>query len=157
MLCEASGSAGRGRRACPVAWTLATSRAAGVGSELDRIIEEAGLEDPPDEVVIAEPARRPRRPPAREEDLAAGLVQLLGDLAARLAAADDQHRPGGQLARIAVVLDVDLEQVRRERRRAGRPVRALVGAGAQDHRPRLERPVRGLEQRSRRPAAARAQ
>ena len=49
-----------------------------------------------------------------------------------------QHGAGRQLRRIAVVLDVDLKEVRGERGRPSRSVGPLVGAGAEDHRLRLK-------------------
>ena len=54
-------------------------------------IEEAGLPKPPDDVPTANAAGHPRASTAGEEDLPPGLVQLLGQLASGLAAADDQH------------------------------------------------------------------
>ena len=89
--------------------------------------------EPPGEVVFADPPREPPRSPARQEDLPAGLVQLLGDLAAGLATADDEHLARRQLRRVSVIPRVDLDQVGRERGRSCRPVGALVCAGAQDH------------------------
>src|SRR5262245_24760750 len=56
---------------------------AGQGSE--RVVEVADLARPPHEIVIADPARGPRRATARQYDIASGLVELLRDLAARLA------------------------------------------------------------------------
>ncbi len=78
---------------CPVAWKFATSRAAGLGRDSTAASDEAGLDYPPGDVAIAEAARRPGRLPAGENYLAAGLVQLLRDLAAGLAAADYEHAP----------------------------------------------------------------
>ena len=65
-----------------------------IGQRLDRLVAVARLEQPPDQIVPAEPARHPGGPSAGEHDLAAGLVQLLGDLASGLAAAHDQDRAG---------------------------------------------------------------
>jgi hypothetical protein len=48
----------------------------------DRDVEEAGLDEPPHEVVAAEPARQPWGPAARQDDVATRHVELLGDLAA---------------------------------------------------------------------------
>jgi hypothetical protein len=95
--------------------------------------------------VVSDPAWQPACPAAREEDLASGLVQLLCDLAARLAAPDDEHMTRRQLPRAPVVLDVDLEQAGRQRRRPRRTVRALVGAGAEHDRPRGDRAARGVQ------------
>ena len=112
---------------------MAPSRAAGSGSASDAVVEVAGRLEPPEDVVPSDPARAPPGSPARQEDVPAGPVKLLGDLAARLATSDHQHLPGGSCRRVPVVLDVDLEQVGRERRRARRAVGPLVRAGAQDH------------------------
>jgi hypothetical protein len=60
-------------------------------------------------------------------------VKLLGDLAAGLATSDDENLAGRQLPRVPVILHVDLNQVSRERGRAGRAVGPLVRPGAQDH------------------------
>ena len=62
-------------------------------------------------------------------------MEFLGDLAAGLAAADDQHRAGREISRVAVILDVDLKQVRRQRGRWDGAVGTLVGAGTEDHGP----------------------
>jgi hypothetical protein len=111
----------------------------------DRRLVEPGLERPRHDVAIADPPWHPRRPPAREEDLTARLVKVLGDLTTRLAAADHENAPGRKRRGIAVLLDVDLQQVRGQRGRAGRPVRTLVGAGGHDHVARRDRPGRRLQ------------
>jgi hypothetical protein len=61
------------------------------GQRADRGVHEAGLHDPPEDVPAPQPSGRPRRPAAGQDHLAAGLVQLLDDLGARLAAAHHQH------------------------------------------------------------------
>jgi hypothetical protein len=61
------------------------------GQRANRGVHEAGLHDPPEDVQAAKPPGGPRRPAARQDHVAAGLVQLLGDLGARLATADHQH------------------------------------------------------------------
>jgi hypothetical protein len=88
--------------------------------------------------VIAEPTRGPPGTSACQKDFAAGLMELLGDLAARLATPNHEHRATRQLRRVTVILDVDLEEVRWQRGRSCRSMGPLVGAGAQDHRLRLE-------------------
>jgi hypothetical protein len=98
----------------------------------DRLVEEARFEKPPDEVAAAQPAGRPGGLPARKDDLAAGLPQLLRQLAARLPAPDDQDRPRRQAGFVAEPLDVDLEEAGRQRVGAGRAVGALEGSRAQD-------------------------
>ncbi len=100
------------------------------GQGLDRLIEEPGLEHPPHDVVPAEPPWDPRRTAAREEHLSAREPQVLGDLAARLPASDDQDATRGQRLGVPVVLGVELEQAARERCRARGSVRSLVRTGA---------------------------
>ena len=97
------------------------------------VVEVAGRVEPPEDVVLPEPARGPPGSPAGQEDVPAGPVKLLGDLAAGLAASDHQNPARRQLPRVPVVRHVDLEQVGRERGRARRAVGPLVRAGAQDH------------------------
>jgi len=58
-------------------------------------------------------------------------VELLCELAARLAAADHQHLPGRQRGRISVAVGIDLKDAGRQRPRRRRPVWALKGAGRQ--------------------------
>src|SRR5262249_56562289 len=60
------------------------------GQRLDGGVEKARLERPPGEVAVADPARQPERAAARHDGVPSRLVELLGDLAARLAAADDE-------------------------------------------------------------------
>jgi hypothetical protein len=86
----------------------------GLREILDAVVEAACLVEPPGEVVPVDPARQPARTAAGEEDVTAREVQLLGDLAARLATAHDEHGSGGELVRVAVLLDVDLKEVLRE-------------------------------------------
>ena len=109
------------------------------------VVEEPRLERPPRQVPATEPAGEPRSPPTGQGDITACQVQLLGDLAPRLAAADDQHRTRRQFRRVAVVLDVDLQQILRERGRSW-PVGPLVGAGAEDHCPGDDLAGRRLEE-----------
>jgi hypothetical protein len=72
-------------------------------------------------------------------------VKVLGDLTARLAAADHDNAPGRKRRGVAVLLDVDLQQVRGQRGRAGRPARTLVGARGHDHVPGRDRPGRCVQ------------
>ena len=53
------------------------------------------------------PERHPADGAGRQDHPAAAGDQVLGDLAARLGAADDQHRPAGELAGAAVAGGVD--------------------------------------------------
>ena len=97
-----------------------------------RLVEEARRLQPPDEVAASHPAWPPRSLPAGKDDLAAGFPQLFGHLAARLPAADDQDRPGRQRGLVSVVLDVDLQEVGRQRVGAGGAVGTLERAGGED-------------------------
>src|SRR5438128_2948869 len=99
---------------------------------MEGFVQLARLVEPPEKVVVAEPARRPPRPAAGEEDVATGFLQLFRDLATRLATADHQYGAGRKLRWVAVVLDVDLQEVGGKRGRSGRSMRALIRAGAQD-------------------------
>jgi hypothetical protein len=84
--------------------------------------------------VVADPARRPRRSTAGQKDLTAGMVELLRDLAPRLAASDHQHRAGRKPRGVPVVLHVDLKQVHGQRGGSRRPVRSLIRTDTEDHR-----------------------
>src|SRR5579859_1158990 len=103
-------------------------------------VPEARLDDPPDQVVVPEHARSPAAAAAGEDDPAAGLVELLRQLAARLAAADDQHWPGRQRLGIAVLLRQQLRNGRGNTRRPRRQMGSLVAAGCDHDGPRLDRP-----------------
>src|SRR5690349_13355123 len=72
-------------------------------------------------------------------------MELLGDLAARLSAAHHEHRSVGQRSRVAVVVHVELEQVRSKPSGGGWTVRALVGAGAEHDPAGPQLAGRGLE------------
>ena len=98
----------------------------------DRLVEEAGRLEPPDEIAAGHPARRPGGLPAREDDVAAGLPELLGELAARLAAPHDEHRPGWKAGLVPVLLEEDPQEPGRQRLGSRRVVRALEGAGGED-------------------------
>jgi hypothetical protein len=89
---------------------------------------------PPHEVAPTEAARQPRRPAAGEDDVSPGLVELLGDLASRLPASDNEHPPWREPLLVSVVVDVDLEQLGRERLRRRWSVRFLVRAGRKHYR-----------------------
>ena len=79
-------------------------------------------------------------------------MDLLGDLATGLAAPNHQHRTARQVRRVAVTLDVDLEQVRGEGGRSCRSVGPLVGAGAEHHCLGLDLPGRRLQEEAPVPA-----
>jgi hypothetical protein len=111
------------------------------GQRAHRLVDEARLYQPPEEVVAAEPAGGPRRAAAREEDLAPGLVQLLRELAAGLPAADHEHRPGREAGGLGVVVGVEARDAVREHVGERRAVRPLVGAAA-EHDPAGEQVAR---------------
>ena len=92
----------------------------------------AGLDQPPDEVSPPDASRSPRCPAAGEDNIASGVVQLLGDLATRLCAADHEHAAGRKGSLVAVSLRVDLEEIGRQRVGARGTMRTLVGARGED-------------------------
>src|SRR4029450_6727824 len=83
---------------------------------LDRRVQEPGLESPPSEVVLADATRQPGSPAARDDDRAASLVELLRDLAARLAAPHDEHPARRERLLVPVLVHVNLEQPGWQRR-----------------------------------------
>jgi hypothetical protein len=84
-------------------------------------------------------ARDPRAATDGEVHLTTGVQQLVGDLAARLAAADDEDAAVGQLLRAAVRARVQLEHVRGDALGERRRRRALVGARGHNDVGGLER------------------
>jgi hypothetical protein len=80
-------------------------------------------------------------------------VQLLGDLAAGLTAADHEHRAGWKRGRISVVVDVQLKQPGGQRGSGGRPVGPLVGSGREHHAPGPQVALRGGEEEAVLPGA----
>ena len=109
----------------------------GSGKRLQPPVEEAGLLCPPQKVSAAEAPRRPGRPTASEHHVPARLIQILRDLASRLATTDDQHLSRGQCLFVAVIVHVDLGQLGWQRRSRRWPVRTLIGTGRHDHRIRM--------------------
>src|SRR6185436_13871826 len=114
------------------------SQARGRGYRVDGLIRETRLHEPVDDLAAAIPAGEPGAPPYGEIDLPSRGQQLIGDLATRLAASDDQHGAGGQLRRAAIVACVELEYLGWERLRERGWRRALVRAGRHDNRVRRE-------------------
>jgi hypothetical protein len=104
----------------------------------DTGLDMARLRQPPDEVSPSETPRRPRGPPASQDDVASGLVQLLRDLAAGLGATDDEHTAGREGSLVAIPVRVDLEELCRQRLGTRRPVRTLVRARGKDDGPRAQ-------------------
>ena len=120
------------------------SRWCGEGAEGG--VEEAGLLEPGDDVAAAGPPRQPRRPPAGQEHLAARFAQLLGELAAGLAAAHDQDLARRQGCGVAVVVGIEHQHLAREPGRDSRAMGPLVGAGAHHNRRRPQLAGRGAKQ-----------
>ena len=87
-----------------------------------------------DDIAAAGPPRHPGRPSAREGHVAARLVQLLSNLAARLAAADHQHLSPAEVPR-----DCGNPRRRSPARRAGAWRHHRGGAGA-GRRPSTRQP-----------------
>ena len=110
-----------------------------------RSIPEARLEDPPDQVMAAHAPRRPQASPAGQDDLAAILVELFGQLASGLAAADYQHSAWGQRGRVAVLLGEQLGHPDREVAGSWRYEGSLVAAGGDHDSSCLEPSSRCLE------------
>src|SRR2546426_9155071 len=73
-------------------------------------------------------------------------MQLFGDLAARLPAAEDQHLAMRQRLRIAVVLRIDDVNSRRQCRDGRRSMRLLVRAGGENDSARAHLAVVGVKQ-----------
>jgi hypothetical protein len=88
----------------------------------------------------------PGSPPAGQDHAPPRQVQLLGDLAAGLSAADDEHGPVGERAGIAVLRAVHDGQPPRQLLSSARHVRGLVGAGRHDDGASGDRPSPGLEE-----------
>ena len=142
---------------------LPLNRACGLGSwsGVGRRHPDAGprVASAPSQRKMSRPRyRRGARParPDRQVDLAPGVLELLGELAAGLGAADDEDRAGRQV-RLAAV-DEGVDGVIRVRQRRGdlRDVRAMEAAGRDDDPLRLERALVRVERGSPPPAAARA-
>src|SRR5260370_30064819 len=124
-------------------------QASGRRGQLTRLaLPPSGLDDPPDKVAAPHPARRPRGPAAGQRDAAAIRVQLFGNLAAGLPAADDQHRPRLERVRAAVFFAQELVDTRWDLRRVGRPERTLVSTRRDDHASRRDPAARRAEPES---------
>ena len=115
------------------------------GQGRQRLIEERRLRQPGHDVRAVQAARHPRGPATGQEHVAPGEVQLLGQLASGLAAADDEDAAGRYLVRVAVVGARQREHARRQGGRGRWQVGPLIGAGAHDHRRGLEPALGGDE------------
>src|SRR2546423_6651106 len=82
-----------------------------VAQRAQRRIPEAGLDDPPYKIPITKPPGRPERPTAGDHDLAAGLMELLGNLTAGLPASHHENAARRQRRSAEVTLDIDDEYI----------------------------------------------
>src|SRR5665213_4444634 len=73
-----------------------------------RPVEEPALGHPPDDIAARQTAGHPPGATAGEENRAPRLMELLGQLAAGLTAADHDHGSRGQDARVGVLLGQEL-------------------------------------------------
>ncbi len=105
----------------------------GRGVESVLVAVHAQLHQPVEDVPAAVPARRLRTGGYGQVDLAAGCQELLGDLAARLPRPHNQHGAVRQLARVAVIVGVKLQDVPGQLCGQRRDFRLLEAAGGQDH------------------------
>src|SRR5687768_16672062 len=87
---------------------------------VDGPLEPAHCPQPTRDVPAPIAPRQPPTPPYAEVEPSSGAHEFLGDLAARLAAADDEHRSGRQGRWVAVGVGVDLRDAGRQLRRAAR-------------------------------------
>src|SRR5207302_6087081 len=97
-------------------------------------------------VAVPDAARYPGGPATGQVDVPAGLVEVLRQLAARLAAADDQDASRRQGPRVAVAVGIEDREAGGQVGGARWPVRALVSAGREHHRARVDGAGRSLEQ-----------
>ena len=98
--------------------------------------------------MTAEPAIAPRRAAAGQNNAASGPVQFLGDLAAGLAAADDQDIAFWQLPLVVIAAKLQLWQRSGQRIGATRLVGFLVSSGRQNQMPRRPRPLVGPDDKA---------
>ena len=99
----------------------------------DRRVEETAVRQPPEEISAEQSLRERRLPRADGEDNPARARELLRDLEARVAAADDEHRACGHVRGFAIARAVRLEDVRLESARHFRDERFLERAGGDNH------------------------
>ena len=100
---------------------------------VDRQIVIAHQVQPLDHVLAAVAASYARRVADAQVNFAAGEMQVFRDLAARLPAADHEHRALRKLLRVAIERRMDLHDVGRQTLRATRDDRNLIAAGRNHH------------------------
>jgi predicted TIM-barrel fold metal-dependent hydrolase len=105
-------------------------------------VKQAQRAEPPRQILSAISARHAGVLADREEDAAAGAMQLFGDLRTRSAGADHQHRARWKLAGVSVAAGVDLKYLvfAQQIRHQG----ALIRAGRDHDVFGLDWPVRSL-------------
>ena len=126
------------------------------GKRVHRLVEEPDLERPGDEVAPPVPAGEPGAAPGREVHAAPGPQELVGDLAARLSPAHDEHAARGKLLGPAVLVRRQLQLDRGGLRPRHGWTGLLEGAGRDDDVARLELAVAGLDDVAVVPRAERA-
>jgi len=109
------------------------------------LVDASGHVPPGHRILAAQPARMRMALGQRPIHVAAAGAEILGDLRAGLAAADDQHRAIGKLPSIAVVAGVQYRQCRPGHKgNAGHPGTAVF-AGGHHHRSGLDRSAAGFD------------
>ena len=111
--------------------------------------------EPAEDVAAAIPPRDPAGRPDRQVHLAARVLELLGDLDAGLAGADDEDRARRQIRLAPVGVRVERRDPRRQRRSDLRDARDVERAARDDDVLRRQRPVVRVEREARRRIAAR--
>jgi hypothetical protein len=109
---------------------------------LRRHVKQAQRAEPPGQILSTVSPRHAVVLADREQDAAAGAVELFGDLRPRCAGADHQHRARWKLAGILVADSMDLKHgaIAQQVRHQG----ALIGAGRDHDVFGCNGPVRGL-------------
>src|SRR5438094_3673728 len=97
-------------------------------------VEEWRLGQPRQKVTATEPTGDPRGAPAGQEHVSSRLVELVGDLAPGLSAADDQNLSGRKCLSVAVAFGVDRVQAAPQGRGGRRTMCLLVRASCDDDR-----------------------
>ncbi len=114
-------------------------------ARLDRLVDQARLRQPPEEVAPGQPLRQRLLTGADREDDAVRGRELLGDLEARVSAPDHEHGPLGHVTRSSVAGAVCLPDVRSEVLGDLGDVRRLEWACRDDDLVGRDRPPVGVE------------
>ena len=121
-----------------------------VGQVARALVHEAGLGQPLDGLAAPVPEGHAADGAGRQDHPATAGQEVLGDLAARLGAADHQHRPAGELAGTAVVRGVELGDPPGQPAGQRRDPGPVLVAGGHHHRPGQELAVVGGHRPARR-------